>query len=947
MHVVYQTNLRIMNNTKRFLIGSVAVALTGSAFLLSTEEERTYVPEGLASAEVNAMPGHIAYFHDIRKDPATGEIPVEAVLRAREQAIELANSPERAVGMVWNERGPNNIGGRTRDIIVCKENSNWLITGGVAGGLWYSQTGGQSWWGFADNSTLENIAVNSIVQDKEGYVYFGTGEGMYTNYGTGSGGIMGAGIWKSDQTVASVSALSELTFTRLASTWTTSDQKATFDHVNKLEADMSSGRVYAATDRGLRFTDDGGDTWTNPLYLGNNANNQEGFDVDICSDGSVFAVVGSKVFYSTSGNDDTYEQVEGIETGSRIEVAVSPTDPNYVFVIISGSDGNMKNSFHSTDKGVTWTSMGEGGSELFNPLGGQGTYDLAVEVFPSNKNKILVGGVQLWTYEIGGGWTRVGSEFQFPQNPYYVHSDKHSFKFDPNNANKLYITSDGGIGRSTDGGTTFHTLNKGYAVTQMYSVAFDKNGKLLGGTQDNSNQYLEGAGNTPNASTEIFSGDGAYAEISHLNDDALFVESQYGNVARSSNAGASFSSAFFEDVDQSTDEMGLSFNFANFVAPFRLWEKKNDVNSIHEALFVAEEDYSTGDTVYVSSNIPSYSIETILSAPLNSGDSLYVTDRYQSKFFFGIASGLWMTRQALDFSLTPSWIHLSDEGSTVTTIEYTEDGDIVYYGDRNGGLYRVSNLTNVADSITGDHNSADRVTEIQQIANFAGRYITGLAVDPNDNDHVVVTLGAYNQSTYVYESTNAATTTSSTGNFSSIQGNLPTAPVYDALISKDDSDLILVGTETGVYATENGASWTAENDGLAAVPTLMLKQQLKTDASNFGMVYIGTHGRGMFESATIVGFKDNAFETAESSSNLNVYPNPIVNQATVELDLVKADNLTLNVYDINGKLVNTMNLGNRVGKSTVSVDFSNLATGNYVVEVKGNNYAKVANVFVK
>ena len=933
-----------MNNTKRLIIGSVAVALTGSAFLLNNDVERTYVSDALASEEVANMPGHIEYFYNIRKNQ-DGEIPIDDVVRARQQAMELANNSDRAVGMLWNERGPNNIGGRTRDIIICNENSNWLITGGVSGGLWFSETGGQSWWAFSDNATMENITVNSIVEDKDGYVYFGTGEGMYTNYGTGSGGFKGAGIWKSDQKVGDVSSLAEMTFQRLASTWTTSADKSNFVHVNKLETDPATGRIYAACARGLRYSDDGGATWVNPLYLGSNPSTTRAYDVDVCSDGSVFAVSGSKVMYSDSGDDGTYVQIEGVTTGDRTEVAVSPEDPNYVYIVVA--DGSIKDSYYSTDKGQTLTSMGQGGSDLFNPLGTQGSYNLALEVFPTNKRKIILGGVELWTYEIGGGWTRIGSEIQFPQNPYYVHSDKHSFKWDPNNPNKLYITSDGGIGRSLDGATTFHTLNKGYAVTQMYSVAFSSNGKLLGGTQDNSNQYLDGTGNTPNASRELFSGDGAYTAISHLNPEALYVESQYGNIARSSNGGSSFSSTFFEDPDQSNDEMGNSFTFAGFVAPFRLWEKKNDVNSIHEALFVAEEDYNSGDTVYVASNIPTYSIETVLSAPLNNGDSLYVTDPFQSKFFFGITSGLWMTREALDFSITPSWIHLSDLGTTVTCIEYSEDGDVVYYGDSNGGVYRVGNLTNVTDSITGDLNSADAVTDIQQIASYPQRYVTGIGVDPNDKEHVVITLGGYSNTNYVYESTNAASTTSSSGNFTSIQGNLPESPMYDALISKDNSNLILVTGEHGVYGTTNGSTWTAENDGLANVPTLMIAQQLKTDASNYGMVYIGTHGRGMFESASIVGFKDDAFESANSKTSLDIFPNPIVDDATVRLELTNSEALMLTVYDMTGRAVKTQDLGLRSGKSTVNVSFEGLSSGSYLVEVKGKSFNQTASVFVK
>jgi hypothetical protein len=307
-----------------------------------------------------------------------------------------------------------------------------------------------------------------------------------------------------------------------------------------------------------------------------------------------------------------------------------------------------------------------------------------------------------------------------------------------------------------------------------------------------------------------------------------------------------------------------------------------------------------------------------------------------------------MTREALDFSKTPNWIHLTDEGSTIGSIEHTLDGDIVYYSDMSGKVYRVSNLNMVLDSASGDFNSAESVVEIQQIGAW-GQSVTGIAVDPNDNEHIVVTLGGYGNNAYVYESTNAATTTATSGNFTSIHSNLPDAPVYDALISYDNSDVILVGTEYGVYAKDGGNTWAEENMGMSPVPTLMLIQQTHPGSWNFGTIYAATHGRGLFECTGLVSVEDEEGTSGVGVNveMINVYPNPTANEANVELTLTTAEQVNIEVFDMNGRLVlaEEFNLG--MGTQNVRFDVSTLAEGNYLVQIRSNSIAKTAKLAVK
>ena len=81
-----------------------------------------------------------------------------------------------------------------------------------------------------------------------------------------------------------------------------------------------------------------------------------------------------------------------------------------------------------------------------------------------------------------------------------------------------------------------------------------------------------------------------------------------------------------------------------------------------------------------------------------------------------------------------------------------------------------------------------------------------------------------------------------------IQGNLPDMPVYSAVIDVNDNNNIIIGTEFGVWSTTNGSNWIVEDDGMPIVPCHMLRQQYLPGV-NKGIIYVGTHGRGIFKSS--------------------------------------------------------------------------------------------------
>lgn len=81
----------------------------------------------------------------ITMDPATGEIPIERLHAANRLATELKTEAEARGGgplvtEAWEERGPNNVGGRTRALLFDPNDAEGkkVWAGGVDGGLWYT-----------------------------------------------------------------------------------------------------------------------------------------------------------------------------------------------------------------------------------------------------------------------------------------------------------------------------------------------------------------------------------------------------------------------------------------------------------------------------------------------------------------------------------------------------------------------------------------------------------------------------------------------------------------------------------------------------------------------------------------------------------------------------------------------------------------------------------------
>ena len=588
-----------------------------SVVILSKEgDNQYYTPRQVANAE-DGINGAAQWLHSIRANQVTGEISAEDVMKGRMQVLEAAKNRKSssALDLGWESMGPNNVGGRTRSFLIDQNDPNIMFAGAVSGGLFKSTNGGSSW--APVNDMQENLAVVSIEQAPNGDIYYGTGEGMYYNAtGTGTGGIAGGGMFRSTD--------GGNTFTLVSST--APQPNGEWRAIGKIEIDPNnSNLIYAATQRGLRVSTDGGASWESPIGFG------AALDMTMDSSGRVWVKQGSSI-YKSDGTPNNFTEISTSggtipqlpRMAGRSRIAVAPQDDNYVYIIETRPQGfndplseNFEAAYRSTDGGSTWEIIGQR-SMYLNPHSGgsqgQGTFDNAVTVDPKDKDRIFVGGVTFYEWTQTGGWqlaaSIAGANIGFS---FYVHADMHNVVFHPTDPNIIYALNDGGIFRSKDNGDSWAPISKGYVSSQFYSIGVGLNGELMGGTQDNGTIFIDPSNFIPESGVRtpgvsflgaVRDGDGGFAELSKLNSDIRFKEMQYGILGRSTDGGDSYESIYDFDRMDPTGVAGNGSNaFAGFVMPFLLWEKLNDPKSEDSLTFSADSliqnfGFGGGDSVF-------------------------------------------------------------------------------------------------------------------------------------------------------------------------------------------------------------------------------------------------------------------------------------------------------------------------------------------------------------
>jgi PKD repeat protein len=626
-----------MNRTGVFIL-TTAILMMAFFATLQHEERRLTHAEKKAMSRKGRIPlkdrMDLAILQEIErtKDPATNSVPRERLLAAYSYAEELraASAQGRMAGAIpgmnWYERGPNNVSGRTRAIMIDPNDATnkTLWAAGVGGGLWKTTdiTATSPAW-IPVNDLFDNLAITTVTFNplNKQEMYFGTGEG-YQN----GDAIRGDGIYKTTNGGA--------TWAFLPSTV----NNGNFRYIQKIEVHPVTGHVYAATRSGLFRSTNGGSTWVKVLGAGTNATSNSVADIEIAADNQIYVAIG--LFGSTDG---IYKSATGdvaswtkLNTGTngfpttgfqRIEIACAPSNASVIYAVTQGTGSGVGAIYQSTNGGANWTTRtnpvdadGGIGADFTR---GQAWYDLTMAVDPNNSNTLFIGGIDIFKSTNGGtNWQQIchwygGFGFQ------NVHADQHAIVFEPGNSNVIYFGNDGGVYRTSNGTAAIPAIQfKGdnFNVTQYYACAMNPtaySNQFLAGAQDNGSQQYNSAG--INSTIEVTGGDGCFTHIDQDQPQFQFTSYVYNNYYRSINGGASFGG-----VSGGT-------NTGSFVNP-------TDYDNLGNNLYAA---HNNGVYARILNMPASNTMTTVTVAAFNSGKVTHVSvsQNTANRVFFGLNNG--------------------------------------------------------------------------------------------------------------------------------------------------------------------------------------------------------------------------------------------------------------------------------------------------------------------
>jgi photosystem II stability/assembly factor-like uncharacterized protein len=308
----------------------------------------------------------------------------KAIARTRSSARAQSNGV-----LDWRERGPANVPGRTRGIIVDPDdlNRNTWYAGSASGGVWKTTNGGLLWTNITPD--LSNLAttVLAMAESNHNIIYLGTGEG-FGNVDN----VSGSGIFKS---------------TDRGVTWNLLTNTLNFDDINRIIVDPANENiVVAATNNGIYRSTDGGANWSKTY-------NSDGVQ-DIKSTPGNFQIQyaaknGTGVLKSIDGGVTWNTSNVGMSPTGRVELAVSPVNTNRIFASAQGTkSGTNSDLYMSNDAGQTWSLIDANiNGTVVNHLGNQGWYDNTIACDPYNADIIYIGGIGLFRVTLGTGSSNI------------------------------------------------------------------------------------------------------------------------------------------------------------------------------------------------------------------------------------------------------------------------------------------------------------------------------------------------------------------------------------------------------------------------------------------------------------------------------------------------------------------------------------------------------------
>ena len=659
----------------------------------------------------------------------------------------------------WESLGPNNISGCIRHIILDPTNTDIIYAAANNGGVWklnsITRYPNNIWIPLTD--TLKSLQMNTIeiADDQTLYIANRLGE-VYRSIDQGN-------------------------------SWTYKNNLNSMNIRKILILPGNSDIIYVAVDKKLLKSIDGG----------------EEFDIIFENNNDILDVVmdptNHRILYMAERNIGIRKNSNGGNGTWNIILPWSRANrPVSTRIVIALGYRNMNGSLQSTNTRTVavkfgnevfinnnggaindWISLGKRGGN------GYGDWCHVIAIDPFNPNIILAGQQELFRYD-GDNWSQVIG----PQGP--PHEDQHSIVFDPYNQNIVYLSNDGGVFRSSDGGITWYkppgyniqseikqkrSLVSGLNTTEFFRVAVRHNQAI--GTM-----FHSGLIATPDLTKKLWRGISGHAwEWHYTFPDPKRVYRYY---VFNPDGSGSFRVVFYDGVNVSD--------------PLRIGNFKP----------------------YISGSNTSNPIGAItIDKRINSNILLVGTDRMNNGKYSLLKTTqanfqIIRNNQTYRISPMPTWIKELESNTPIVSVVFDKPGASgkVYAISSDGKLYCKNEINN-----NDPWNTLGRwnVSDIRQLISNATSGIKLYAISSTKFGY--------------FDGRNWSTVHST---------SLPQSEFNSIAIHPRDTRIVFLGTDSGVYLSyNNGLDWSPFDSGLPNAEILQIFQ-------DYGYLYAVSHGRGLW-----------------------------------------------------------------------------------------------------
>ena len=697
-------------------------------------------------------------------------------------------------GLKFRSIGPALMSGRIADIVIHPNNENvWYVAVG-SGGVWKTENAGTTWNSLFDQQVSYSIGCIALDPQKPAIVWVGTGEnvgGRHVAYGDG--------IYKSEDGGKS---------------WKNMGLKKS-EHLSKIIIHPTNSNIIwvasqgplwsSGGERGIYKSVDGGESWKRTLgdaeWVG-----ATDLLIDPRNPDLLYAATwqrhrtvagymgggpGTAIYKSIDGGETWTKLSNGLPGSNmgKIGLAISPQKPDVIYAAIE-LDRRKGGVYKSENQGASWTKMSDA------VAGGTGPhYYQELYVSPHNFDELyLANNYMLVSFDGGKTFKQMNEQEK--------HVDNHAVAFKKDDPNYILVGCDGGLYESFDKTKNWKFIDN-LPITQFYKIAVDDAEPyyyVYGGTQDNNTQGVPSRTDNVHGIRNsdwfiVLGGDGHQPATEPGNPNIVYAQWQEGNLNRHDRISG-------ENVYiKPQPELGEKFERYNWDAPI-LVSPHNPERIYHASQRVWKSD-DRGD-----------------SWQAISGDLTNNIERIQTPFYG--------KQQKWD----NAWdIYAMSDYSTITSLSESPKKEGLIYAGTDDGIIQV----------TEDGGANWRKVDFSKIKGLPiTAFVNDIKADLFDENVVYAVFDNHkfgDYQPYLFKSSDKGKT------WQDISNNLPDRTLLWRIVQDyENSNLIFLGTESGVYCTLDGAkTWVKLKGGFPNISVRDLAIQKREND-----LIVGTFGRGIY-----------------------------------------------------------------------------------------------------